>query len=255
MSLMHVTLLGTGTSVPDAERVQSGLLLEIDGEPILIDIGPGVLHRLIQTGTDLRRLQHVFITHTHVDHCSDLVPLYQTLWMSGYDKTLNIYIPTGGIQWLDTLFESVYPYLKSKIKMQTVEMHDRFTTTIGQARVTAWKTRHSTIQTRSIRVDYGGHSLVFSSDTAPDPDGIAMARGVDVLIHECNWLDGSHPPDVHTSPSELAAIVAAIQPQTVILTHMLPEVVGASEQVKRTVRSTTGATVLLGHDLLRLTLE
>ncbi len=252
---MRITLLGTGTSLPDIERVQSGIFIDLGEEVILIDIGSGVLHRLTQTKIDLRRIQHIFITHTHVDHCSDIMTLCQTLWMLGYDKTLNIHIPTGGKQWLRTMFESAYPYLQSKISVQVIEMDYSYSTAIGTATVTAWKTQHGTTQTRSIRVDHANHSVVVSSDTAPDPNLLAMAKGTDVLIHECNWLDGPHPSGVHTSPSELADIVAVLQPNTVILTHMSPEVISAAEEVTRIVKSTTNTRVVIGHDLMQLILD
>ena len=43
---MRVTILGSGTAVPSAERFPPGVLVEAGDEVVLVDAGPGVLRRL-----------------------------------------------------------------------------------------------------------------------------------------------------------------------------------------------------------------
>ena len=106
--------------------------------------------------------------------------------------------------------------------------------------------------TRAFKVEHMGRTLTFSSDTAPCRDIIELARGTDILVHECNWLDGPHPEGVHTSPSELARIVEEVQPSKVVLTHVSPEVVADKDQVIDIVGRRTKAEVVLGEDLMVL---
>ncbi|MHA1909914.1 MAG: MBL fold metallo-hydrolase, partial [Candidatus Thorarchaeota archaeon] len=102
------------------------------------------------------------------------------------------------------------------------------------------------------RIEHDGRSIAFSADTSPCRDIIELAKGVDVLIHECNWLDGSLPKGVHTSPSELTSIVEEINPKKVVLTHMMPEVIAQKEKVLAIVGRRTNAEVIMGHDLMTL---
>ena len=81
-----------------------------------------------------------------------------------------------------------------------------------------------------------------------------LATGADVLIHECNWLDGDHPGGVHTSPSELAEIVELAEPRKVVITHVSPEVVAKEEEVLATVGRRTNAEVMLARDLMTIAL-
>ena len=45
-----LTLLGTGTPAPLTHRAGSSYLLELAGEKLLIDCGPGSVRRLLETG-------------------------------------------------------------------------------------------------------------------------------------------------------------------------------------------------------------
>ena len=121
---MKVTLLGTGTSFPDPNRVQSGILVEAENKTFLLDVGSGVLHRLIQTGIDLKTLDSVFISHFHIDHCSDFLTLCQSLWLAGYDKTLELYAPPTMREWSRGVREIGFPYLREKVLVREVMLDE-----------------------------------------------------------------------------------------------------------------------------------
>ncbi|MFX0108517.1 MAG: MBL fold metallo-hydrolase [Candidatus Hodarchaeota archaeon] len=250
---MKVTLLGTGTSVPDSSRVQSGVLVQAEDKTLLLDVGSGVLHRLTQTGIDITTLDAVFISHFHIDHCSDFLSLCQSLWLAGYDKTLELFAPPTMREWSRGVHEIAFPYLREKILVQKTYLSTGDVIPIGPLNVSNCCTTHSAMDTRAIKVEHQEKSLVFSSDTAPCKDLAELARGVDLLIHECNWLDGPHPEGVHTSPSELAGVVESSEPKKVVITHMAPEVIAAGEKVRKTVGRRSKAEIILGEDLLEVT--
>jgi ribonuclease BN (tRNA processing enzyme) len=81
---------------------------------------------------------------------------------------------------------------------------------------------------------------------------IAFSKKADILIHECNWLDGDHPEGVHTSPSELASIASEAEPRMVVLNHVSPEVVRQKRDTLRIVASETDAKVIMAEDLMKL---
>jgi len=110
-------MLGTGTSYLDPERVQSGILIEIDNESILFDIGAGVFHRLAQLKVDLNSISSIFLTHFHIDHCSDFLMLCQNLWLSGREKPLNVYGPPSIKQWYRGLFDIAFMYARDRLEI------------------------------------------------------------------------------------------------------------------------------------------
>ena len=250
---MKITMLGTGTSFPDPDRVQSGILVETEETTVLLDVGSGTLHRLTQVGLDFRRLDAVVLTHFHVDHCSDFPTLCQTLWLEGFQKPLSVYGPPPIFLWAGGLLTDSYPYLQDKVDIRFNELESR-RVVLGDLRIENTPTCHGTMETRALRLDDGSASLVYSSDTSPCEGVIRLAQDVDLLIHECNWLDGEHPKNVHSSPSEVARIVKAASPTRALLTHVSPEVVAKEKEVVETVARSVGTSVEMGRDLLTLDL-
>jgi ribonuclease BN (tRNA processing enzyme) len=248
--IMEVTMLGTGTTSPDPARVQSGFLIELEGEVLLFDLGAGIYHRLTQLEFDLHAISTIFFSHFHVDHCSDFVMLCQHLWLSGYEKSLNIYGPPSIKQWYRGLFDISFPYAQDRLILNVRSLREDEAVQVGEATISNAPTMHGTMETRAYRIDWRGKSLTYSSDTAPCRDVIELAKGTDVLIHECNWLDGPNPEGVHTTPSELALIAEEVAPKKIVLTHVAPEVVAKKERVLETIRRRTKAKVVMGEDLM-----
>jgi len=247
---MKVTMLGTGTSDPDPDRVQSGILIEIDNESILFDIGAGVFHRLAQLKVDLNSISSIFLTHFHIDHCSDFLMLCQNLWLCGRDKPLSVYGPPSIKPWYRGLFDIAFPYARDRLEINVRVLKEHEAVQVGEAIISNVPTIHGTMETRALRLEWKGRSLVYSSDTAPCRDVIHLAKGADVLVHECNWLDGPNPEGVHTTPSELAQIVEEVAPKKLILTHVSPEIVAKKDKVLEIIGRRTNAEVVMGEDLM-----
>ncbi len=247
---MKVTILGTGTSFPDPDRVQSGVMIEAADTVLLFDIGSGVLHRLVQTGIEITRIEHLFISHFHIDHCSDFLTLCQSLWLSGYDKTLHVYAPSYVRRWWKGIFEYSFEYMADRIDIEVIELEPEHVVEIGRMTVMTCQTAHGDRDSRAFKVEHGKKTVVYTSDTGPHERIIRFARDADILIHECNWLDGEHDKNVHTTPSELNEIVKATGAKTVIIDHVSPDVVENAEHVLRTIRADADAEVILGEDLM-----
>jgi ribonuclease BN (tRNA processing enzyme) len=249
---MKATLLGTGTSYPDPTRVQSGILVETEEQRVLFDVGSGVLHRLTQLDFDLKTLDSVFLSHFHIDHCSDFLTLSQSLWLSEYDRPLNLFAPPMVREWSRGVHDVAFTYLRDKLLIETTVLEENLVLHQGELVVTNTPTMHGSMDTRAFKIEHEGKTLVISSDTAPNRELIDLAKDCDVLVHECNWLDGPHPEGVHTSPSELAQVVEEISPGKLILTHLSPEVVANRKKVVEIVKRRTDAEVMFGEDLMVL---
>ncbi len=71
---MRVTLLGTGTPVPRADRFGPSTLIEAGSEKLVFDCGRGCPIRLQQKGVPLKEVK-LFVTHLHSDHVNGIVDL------------------------------------------------------------------------------------------------------------------------------------------------------------------------------------
>ena len=71
---MRITFLGIGGGrfvILKQLRASGGLVIELGGEVIHVDPGPGALIRAKEFGVDLSRLTAVLVSHRHQDHFND----------------------------------------------------------------------------------------------------------------------------------------------------------------------------------------
>ncbi|MFB6256423.1 MAG: MBL fold metallo-hydrolase, partial [Haloplanus sp.] len=121
---MRLTFLGTGSAMPLPDRAQTGLLLERDDRRLLVDCGAGVLGRLAVTDAGYEGVSTVLLTHHHLDHVSDLLPLVKARWLAGAGG-LEIVGPAGTKTLVDDLF-GAFDYLdgRTEIRIREVGAHD-----------------------------------------------------------------------------------------------------------------------------------
>ncbi len=79
---LSVIVLGSGGPIATSEgRASAGYLIFTDGEPrILMDAGGGTFQRLAQSGTNIKNLDIVLLSHLHADHTGDLTPIIKTAY-------------------------------------------------------------------------------------------------------------------------------------------------------------------------------
>ena len=104
--MLKVTLLGTGSPEPRANRHGSAHLVEADGEYLLFDCGPGATQRLAATNVPIVEIDFQFFTHHHYDHNVDFAQFALVRWDQGTGKNspLQVYGPSGTERYVDLLF-------------------------------------------------------------------------------------------------------------------------------------------------------
>jgi ribonuclease BN (tRNA processing enzyme) len=243
---MKVTLLGTGTGIPQAGRSQSAILVEAQ-KPLLLDCGAGTLLRLEQAGIDIEELKTVVLTHLHLDHVSDLLALANARYLRRLPG-LEVYGPVGTAAWLETL-HSTFPYLdKMEVTVHEVCPMDDFS--IEDFDIFAEEAKHS-VTALAYRIEAEDKVLIYSGDTEPSSRIAALAEGADLRIHECSFPE---PFDVtnHTTPKRLGRLLKNIQ--RVVLTHFYPQAQGYEEEMAREVCELSGVPVVAGWDMMTMIL-
>ncbi len=90
MKKAKLTILGSGSARPNINRFHTSQVFSLRDKQFLIDCGEGAQVRISQYHVNISRLNHIFISHLHGDHCFGLVPLLSTLGMLG--RTADIVI-------------------------------------------------------------------------------------------------------------------------------------------------------------------
>ena len=86
--MIEVTLLGTGSPIPDAQRAGPSTLVRAGGQTFLVDCGRGVLQRAAAVGVGANSLTALLLTHLHSDHIADLGDVLITRWVSSFAPEL-----------------------------------------------------------------------------------------------------------------------------------------------------------------------
>ena len=93
MEEFSVHILGCGSANPTQRHRPASQVLSMRGKLFMVDCGEGTQTRMVQQGLAMKRLSHIFITHTHGDHCFGLPGLISTMGLLGRTSQLHIHAP------------------------------------------------------------------------------------------------------------------------------------------------------------------
>ncbi|MDR2138156.1 MAG: ribonuclease Z [Tannerella sp.] len=93
MARFEITLLGCGSATLTLRHAVSAQVVEVHDKLCLIDCGEGTQLQMRRMHVRFNRLNHIFISHLHGDHCFGLPGLIATLGMLGRKGELVIHGP------------------------------------------------------------------------------------------------------------------------------------------------------------------
>lgn len=200
---MNLTILGSTAGAPSRTNPASGYLVESEGVSIWMDAGTGTFMELAKR-IDPGKLDAVVISHTHVDHCSDVFGLYGYLAFgpSG-DVPVKVYVPGGAAEHLAAFARASDEHIFNMV-LDIDEVAPGDSVSIGGVEIRFGEAIHP-VPALVTRFDAEDVSLTYSGDTGPGGDLIEMATGTDVLLCEAS-LGGMR--DERTYPYHLTAIEA-----------------------------------------------
>jgi ribonuclease BN (tRNA processing enzyme) len=244
---MDVTFLGTGSAMPAGDRAQTGILLEDDDRRLLVDCGSGILHRLSQTDPGYEGVSSVLLTHHHLDHVADLLPLLKARWLAG-ETHLEVVGPTGTKALVDDLID-VFDYLDGRVDLRVREVGPHEFSVAGFD-IEGYETRHST----TCLAYRFGDTFGFSGDTEAFEGLANFADGVAVFAHDCSFPDDVDVSN-HPTPSQLGEAFAGTEVGRLYLTHFYPHTEGRHEEMIDSVRERFDGDVRIAGDLTTLRIE
>ncbi|MFB6310930.1 MAG: MBL fold metallo-hydrolase [Salinirussus sp.] len=252
---MKLTFLGTGSAMPTGDRMQTGLLLQTGGKALVVDCGSGALHSLARTSVGYAGADTVLLTHHHLDHVSDLMPLLKARWLDG-ETELTVVGPPGTSDLVDGLL-SVHEYMQDRVDLTLRDLEaGAGPYEVDGFDVAARETQHS-MQCYAYRFTEsgreGGPSIVFSGDTEADPGLVSFADGAAVLVHDCSFPDDVDVSN-HPTPASLGQALAEadVDLGRVYLTHFYPHSEGKHDEMLESIGERYDGDVRVATDGLTL---
>jgi ribonuclease Z len=238
-----VTLLGTGTPIPDPDRFGPSTLVEAGNQKLLFDAGRGVPIRVRQLGFREGKIDVLVLTHYHSDHTTGIPDIWLTGWLGNTRQEPFRLIGPVGAKSLMANLESAYA-LDIKIRLEDEKLPPEGIATVVEefekdgvvydedgVKVIAFTVDHGAAIKPAVgyRIEYKGRAVVISGDTRYDQNVIKYGTGVDLLIHEVCIARPellSNPfvqrvVDHHTSPREAGQVFSLAKPKLAVYSHLV----------------------------------
>jgi ribonuclease Z len=248
---MKVTLLGTGSPIPDPNRAGPSTLVQAAGQHIVVDCGRGCVMRMTAAGVFPPFVSAILLTHLHSDHISDLNDIVTSRWiMSPNPIVTKIFGPVGTkqiVEGLRTMLSLDEQYrldhhadLRSgpgmQIEVTEVSPGDSFS--IGDVKVVVGRTDHRPVSpTVGYRFEAEGKVAALAGDTVPCAELDALCADADVYVQTVlrpdlvdamrKMLPAQAPRlgdilDYHSSVEDAGQTAARAGVKTLVLTHYVP---------------------------------
>ena len=218
-----VTITGSGTPGPSAERAGPGVLVRVEGLALQFDAGRATVMRLAALGVRPPDLDAVFITHHHSDHLTGLADVVLTRWIidgGGEAGPLRVVAPAGpSARFVERLLDgwqeeidtrvARHPRPRPSIDLRAFDVPPRAADgpaegsargaagaagappgpvevwSSGDVRVLAAEMRHDPVRPAvGYRVETPDGTVVITGDTQVSAEVAELAAGADVLVYE-----------------------------------------------------------------------
>ncbi len=202
-----------------------------DRPTLVLDAGTGLRSLTAMLGGDAFD-GSIVLSHLHWDHLQGL-PFFAA--GDRDDARVDLYVPAqGGRSGRDLLAQSFSPPsfpitpegLRGAWAFHALPSGEH---QIEGLTVTAVEIKHKGGQTYGLRVDAPGGSVAYLPDHAPaagvSDELLAVLDGVDVLIHDAQFLEGERPVAVdygHATVQDAVKLATACRAGTLVLFHHSP---------------------------------
>ena len=272
---IDVTLLGTGSPLPSADRCGPATLVRAGGLTFLFDAGRGVGLRLTASGVVAPMLTAVVLTHLHSDHITDLNDVITSRWvMSPAPNPMPIIGPVGTGRVVDGILMMLEPDIGYRLAHHE-DLNDRpqpvveessggvvFHDEVADVRIVGAATDHRPVEpTLGYRIEHAGASVVIGGDGVPCAGLDELCAGADIyvqtvlredLVRAIPFQRFVDTIDYHSTVQQAADTAKRNGVGTLVLTHQVPTPApgSADEWIALVREAGFDGTVVWGEDLV-----
>lgn len=253
-----VVFLGTSAALPTKDRGYTSLAILDEQVRMLVDCGSIVYQALLRADVDPEQISDLFITHAHIDHIGGLPSFLECLRLGGRRAPLRVWALPETMVVVDDLLKTFefeiplpLPYPVSFHKLEGEGACPPF----GAVSFDFVPVEHSVptagLRLRFPRADGKAWTVVYSSDTRPTAALQAFARGCDLLILECTFLDGkeSYAEKVgHMTAGQAGTLARNAGAGALALVHLGLVNGWDMDEARKEATAAFGGTVILPRD-------
>ncbi|MEV0763711.1 MBL fold metallo-hydrolase [Nocardia sp. NPDC050435] len=229
---MHLTIVGNRAGMPADGAASSGYLVETGRSRILLDCGPGIAV-LLGNYLHASLLDAVVISHLHLDHCYDVLPIGKQAMRrapDAPDRRIKLFVPKGARAKLDQL-AALFPVRTMPdlnrafdLAYEVIEYERGATHTLGDSSIELVPMVH-TEPACGVRIESPTGSIAFTGDTGWNDNLVTLAADVDLFLAETTLAEPDQTAHGHLCATEVGRAAAAARARSVVLTHF-----GSAEQ-------------------------
>ena len=252
---MKITLLGTGTSQgipviacdcevcksnnPKDNRLRSSVLIEVDGQTIVIDTGADFRQQMLRE--NVQSLDGVFFTHEHADHIGGLDDLRPFCYKIG---EMPIYLNQRTLESLEKRFEYIFSLENKYPGAPSVlpNVVDKNSFVVNGLPVTPIEVFHGNLPITAYR--FGDVAYLTDVKSVSEEEKQKL-QNLDVLIVNALRIE-KHP--THFNLEEALEFVADIRPKKAFFTHISHRL-GFHDEVSKSLPDN----VFIAYDGLKIT--
>ncbi|MBI5779287.1 MAG: ribonuclease Z [Planctomycetes bacterium] len=211
--MIKITFLGTNGWYDTKTGNTVSVLIQHPRYDIILDAGNG----FAKIGRHLTFNQpvYLFLSHYHLDHIIGL----HTLNKFNFREGLHITGPRGLKKMLHTIVQKPYTFPFTKLP---------YPTRVFEAKKGGYKSPipfecqplNHPVPTLGYRLNIGGKTITYCTDTGYCANAVKLARSADLLITECAFKRGQELPQwPHLNPDRAAKLAKEAKARKLILTH------------------------------------
>jgi len=223
--MSELVVIGCSSGMPSGVKSNSSYLLKTEWGTFLLDCGEGTAASMRRLRVNFDRLETVFITHAHPDHCAGLPLLIQMMFLARRKKPLDIYLPRELIAPMRVFMDGTYIFKeKMGFEFNFIPLKSNPAFRKREFSLSIYPSKHLYGYTRLIKrhgyknkmegyifsLNLKDKKVVYSGDLSSFDDIESLIDDADLLIIE----------GMHIDPRDLWRKVVEKNVRRVMLTHL-----------------------------------
>ncbi len=121
MEPFKVHILGCGSALPTLHHMASSQVVELRDKQFMVDCGEGTQVQIRRSRINFNKIQAVFISHIHGDHCFGLIGMISTFGLQGRKSPLQVFAPAALGPMLQSQIELFCQHLSFEVVFHAID--------------------------------------------------------------------------------------------------------------------------------------